>query len=123
MRITNQNFIADRSRPGLPTTATGIVNRVPVKIGLLLAEGGEGEEEDVYRDSRERSSGGEWRRRRGGRRLQRQQGKEQWRRVKEKERRKTSTETAGKGAVEESEGEGEEEDVYRDSRERSSGGE
>ncbi|KAI5105627.1 hypothetical protein C0J45_5299 [Silurus meridionalis] len=48
MRIRNQNFIPDWSRPGLPTTTTG----------------GEGEEEDVYRDSRERRSGGQWRFRR-----------------------------------------------------------
>ncbi|KAI5109563.1 gastrula zinc finger protein XlCGF28.1-like [Silurus meridionalis] len=38
-----------------------LADRVLVEIGLLLAEGGEGEEEDVYRDGRERRSGGEWR--------------------------------------------------------------
>ncbi|KAF7694504.1 hypothetical protein HF521_008257, partial [Silurus meridionalis] len=67
--------------------------RVPVEIVLLLTEGGEGEEEDVYRDSRKRrsveewrrveESEGEWRRRRGGRRVQRQQEKEKCRRVEE----------------------------------------
>ncbi|KAI5628101.1 hypothetical protein C0J50_8339 [Silurus asotus] len=61
MRITNENFIPDRSRPGLTTTATGIVSR--------------------------QGTGGNWatvgrrRKRRGGRRLQRRQGKEQCRRV------------------------------------------
>ncbi|KAI5626129.1 hypothetical protein C0J50_14119 [Silurus asotus] len=61
MRITNKNFIPDRSRPGLTTTATGIVSR--------------------------QGTGGNWatvgrrRKRRGGRRLQRRQGKEQCRRV------------------------------------------
>ncbi|KAF7696116.1 hypothetical protein HF521_006210 [Silurus meridionalis] len=61
MRITNENFIPDQSRPGLTTTATGIVSR--------------------------QGTGGNWatvgqrRRRRGGRRLQRRQGKEQCRRV------------------------------------------
>ncbi|KAI5615411.1 hypothetical protein C0J50_10766 [Silurus asotus] len=61
MRITKENFIPDRSRPGLTTTATGIVSR--------------------------QGTGGNWatvgrrRRRRGGRRLQRRQEKEQCRRV------------------------------------------
>ncbi|KAI5089887.1 hypothetical protein C0J45_20022 [Silurus meridionalis] len=61
MRITKENFIPDRSRPGLTTTATGIVSR--------------------------QGTGGIWatvgrrRRRRGGRRLQRRQEKEQCRRV------------------------------------------
>ncbi|KAF7707519.1 hypothetical protein HF521_018737 [Silurus meridionalis] len=61
MRVTIKNFIPDRSRPGLPTTATGIVSR--------------------------QGTGGNWatvgrrRRRRGGRRLQRRQGKEKCRRV------------------------------------------
>ncbi|KAI5621580.1 hypothetical protein C0J50_18849 [Silurus asotus] len=61
MRITNENFIPDRSRPGLTATATGIISR--------------------------QGTGGNWatvgrrRRRRGGRRLQRRQGKEKCRRV------------------------------------------
>ncbi|KAI5095577.1 hypothetical protein C0J45_14007 [Silurus meridionalis] len=61
MRITDKNFIPNRSRPGLTTTATGIVSR--------------------------QGTGGNWatvkeeRRRRGGRRLQRQQEKEKCRRV------------------------------------------
>ncbi|KAF7696112.1 hypothetical protein C0J45_14382 [Silurus meridionalis] len=33
---------------------------VQVEIGLLLAKGGEGEEEDVYRDGRERRSETKW---------------------------------------------------------------
>ncbi|KAI5102804.1 gastrula zinc finger protein XlCGF28.1-like [Silurus meridionalis] len=33
-----------------------LANRVPVEIGLLLAEEGEGEEEDIYRNSREKRS-------------------------------------------------------------------
>ncbi|KAF7688136.1 hypothetical protein HF521_014142 [Silurus meridionalis] len=61
MRITNKNFIPDRSRPGLTTTATGIVSQ--------------------------QGTGGNWatvgrrRKRRGRRRLQRQQEKEKCRRV------------------------------------------
>ncbi|KAI5611767.1 hypothetical protein C0J50_1408 [Silurus asotus] len=61
MRITNETFIPDRSRPGLTTTATGIVSR--------------------------QGTGGNWatvgrrRRRSGGKRLQRRQGKEKCRRV------------------------------------------
>ncbi|KAI5625322.1 hypothetical protein C0J50_15181 [Silurus asotus] len=61
MQITNENVIPDQSRPGLTTTATGIVSR--------------------------QGTGGNWatvgrrRGRRGGRRLQRWQGKEQCRRV------------------------------------------
>ncbi|KAI5099616.1 hypothetical protein C0J45_10168 [Silurus meridionalis] len=61
MRITNKNFIPDRLRPRLPTTATGIVGQ--------------------------QGTGGNWatvgrkRRRRGGRRLQRWQEKEKCRRV------------------------------------------
>ncbi|KAI5093469.1 hypothetical protein C0J45_16607 [Silurus meridionalis] len=61
MRITNENFIPDRSRPGLTTTATGIVSR----------QGTDGNWATV----------GRRRRRRGGRRLQRRQGKKQCRRV------------------------------------------
>ncbi|KAI5093642.1 serine/threonine-protein kinase Nek4 [Silurus meridionalis] len=37
-----------------------LANRVPVEIGLLLAEGEEEEEEDIYRDGNVRRSGGEW---------------------------------------------------------------
>ncbi|KAI5627956.1 hypothetical protein C0J50_3222 [Silurus asotus] len=61
MRITNENFIPDRSRPELTTTATGIVSR----------QGTGGNWATVGRRSK----------RRGGRRLQRRQGKEQCRRV------------------------------------------
>ncbi|KAI5104761.1 hypothetical protein C0J45_6387 [Silurus meridionalis] len=38
-----------------------LANRVLLEIGLLLAEGGEEEKEDVYRDGRKRKSVGEWR--------------------------------------------------------------
>ncbi|KAF7694127.1 hypothetical protein C0J45_16005 [Silurus meridionalis] len=61
MRVTIKKFIPDRSRPGLTTTATGIVSQ--------------------------QITGGNWatvgrrRRRRGGRRVQRWQGKEMCRRV------------------------------------------
>ena len=46
MRTTKRISIPDRSRPGLPTTATvPVVSRVPVEIVLLLGEGGEGDGE------------------------------------------------------------------------------
>ncbi|KAI5100849.1 hypothetical protein C0J45_9835 [Silurus meridionalis] len=54
MGVTNLDFIPDRSRPGLPTTVTGIIGQQGKReIGP--------EEEDVYRDSRKRRSGGKWR--------------------------------------------------------------
>ncbi|KAF7706367.1 hypothetical protein HF521_019621 [Silurus meridionalis] len=61
MRITNKNFIPDWSRPGLPMTATGIVS--------LQGTGGNW------------ATVGQRRRKKGEKRLQRQQGKEKCRRV------------------------------------------
>ncbi|KAI5107950.1 hypothetical protein C0J45_1544 [Silurus meridionalis] len=60
MQITNQNFIRDWSRPGLPTTVTGIVSQ--------QGTGGN------------RATVGRRKRRRGERRLQRQQEKKKCRR-------------------------------------------
>ncbi|KAI5622374.1 hypothetical protein C0J50_17975 [Silurus asotus] len=57
-KLELKKFIPDRLRPWLPMTATGIVSlQGLVEIGLLLGKGGEGEEEDVYRDSRKRDLG------------------------------------------------------------------
>ncbi|KAI5619497.1 hypothetical protein C0J50_20894 [Silurus asotus] len=61
MWIKKEKFIPDRSRPGYQRPPEVLLpNRVPLKIGLLLAKGFEGEEEDVYRDSREKGNETKW---------------------------------------------------------------